>query len=204
MRSIHQLLWRCLIDRLNSLHVGCLDFEPAWPAHAPRPMEVLYRTCSFIGSALFYDADSRLPRLSGLGFVLSHQFGIRRTGECFDVRRSPRIMTVRRRSTAPRPPRRVVRGPWTARWFRTSSAQKRRARRRGNNAQPRAFTGNIIPSGPLDVPVATHRTTFETPLCSTTCHISQSTKSNVDGIYLLWIHKIGSSKLLGDYENDVI
>lgn len=80
MRSIHQLLWRCLIDRLNSLRVGCFDFEPAWPAHAPRPMEVLYCTCSFIGSALFYDADSRLPLLSGLGFVLSHQFGIRRTG----------------------------------------------------------------------------------------------------------------------------
>lgn len=49
-------------------------------------------------------------------------------------------MTVRRRSSAPRPPRRVVRGPWTARWFRTSSAQKRRTRRRGNNARPPAFT----------------------------------------------------------------
>lgn len=35
-------------------------------------------------------------------------------------------------------------------------------------------------------------------------HISQSTKSYVDGIYLLWIQKKGSSKLLGDYENDVI
>lgn len=110
MRSIHQLLWRCLIDRLNSLHVGCGMFGLWTRLTGSRASAdgstVPYCTCSFIGSALFYDADSRLPRLSGLGFVLSHQFGIRRTGECFDVRRSPQIMTVRRRSTAPRPPRR--------------------------------------------------------------------------------------------------
>lgn len=78
MRFIHQLLWRCL----NSLHVAYV-----WDVWTLNPLDRLtllgrwkYCMCSFIGSALFYDADSRLPRLSGLDFVLSHQFGIRRTG----------------------------------------------------------------------------------------------------------------------------
>lgn len=206
-----------------------------------------YSMCSFIGSALFYDADSRLPRLSGLDFVLSHQFGIRRTGP-----QNGSVLTSagRRRlwQFAAGPP---LWGRRDALWEDLglhADSEPAPHRRDGRDVaetthgrerlpvissrldlwtclyQPIALPsklllvlGHFLHQGPrFSYSTRLHRLSSSAQywqmgrksylirIYDLQYHISQSTKSYVDGIYLLWIQKKGSSKLLADYENDVI